>query len=85
MPGRPLFKILCESFTRSSNYTVRGKCKGYYQKTSKKYRCKFHSGMSTGPRTLKGRLKALKNLKSFKNKKDEEIIEWLKTKRYVKD
>ena len=41
--------------------------------------------MSTGPRTLKGRLKALKNLKSFKNKKDEEIIEWLKTKRYVKD
>jgi len=41
--------------------------------------------MSTGPRTLKGRLISIKNLKSFKNKKDEEIIEWLSQKRYVKD
>jgi len=85
MPGRPLHKIQCDSYTRGSNFTKRCLCKGYYQKTSKKYRCKFHAGMSTGPRTLKGRLISIKNLKSFKNKKDEEIIEWLSQKRYVKD
>jgi len=85
MPGKPLHKIQCESFTRGSNYTKQCRCKGYYQKTSKKYRCKFHAGMSTGPRTLEGRLKSIKNLKNFKNKSDEEIIEWLSQKRYVKD
>ena len=85
MPGRPLHKILCESYTRASNYTVRCKCKGYFQKTSKKYRCKYHSGMSTGPKTLQGRLKSIKNLKNFKNKKDEDIIKWLSQKSYVKD
>jgi len=85
MPGRPLHKIQCESFTRGSNYTKQCRCKGYYQKTSKKFRCKYHSGMSTGPRTLEGRLKSIKNLKNFKNKSDEEIIEWLSQKRYVKD
>jgi len=41
--------------------------------------------MSTGPRTLEGRLKSIKNLKNFKNKSDKEIIEWLSQKRYVKD
>jgi len=85
MPGRPLHKIRCESFTRGSKYKVQCLCKGYYQKTSKKYRCKFHAGMSTGPRTLEGRLKSIKNLKNFKNKSDKEIIEWLSQKRYVKD
>ena len=85
MPGRPLHKIQCESFTRGSNYTKQCRCKGYYQKTSKRWRCKFHAGMSTGPRTIEGRLKSIKNLKNFKNKSDEEIIEWLSQKRYVKD
>ena len=41
--------------------------------------------MSTGPRTLTGRLNAIKNLKNFKNKSDEEILEWIKQKKYVKD
>ena len=85
MPGRPLHKIQCESFTRGSNYTKQCRCKGYYQKTSKKYRCKFHAGMSTGPRTLEGRLKSIKNLKNFKNKTDQELIEWIKSKKYAKD
>ena len=85
MPGRPLHKIQCESFTRGSNYTKQCRCKGYYQKTSKRWRCKFHAGMSTGPRTIEGRLKSIKNLKNFKNKSDKEIIEWLSQKRYVKD
>ena len=59
-------------------------CKGYYQKTSGKYRCKFHAGASTGPRSIAGRIKALKNLKPFKNKTDQEL-KWIYTKRYAKD
>ena len=85
MVGRPLNKIQCESYTRSSKFTRQCKCKGYYQKTSGKYRCKFHGGASTGPRSIEGRLKAIKNLKNFKNKTDTEIIEWIKSKRYAKD
>lgn len=59
----------CESNTRSSNYSKRCLAKGYYCKTSKKFRCKNHAGMSTGPRTLEGKLKSLQNLKQFKNVK----------------
>ena len=85
MAGKPLHKIQCESFTRGSNFTKQCRCKGYFQKTSGKYRCKFHGGASTGPRSIDGRLKAIKNLKNFKNKTDQELIEWIKLKRYVKD
>ena len=85
MAGRPLRKIQCESFTRGSNYTKQCLCKGYYQKNSKKYRCKFHGGASTGPRSIKGRLTALRNLNCFKNYTDEQLIKWIKLKRYAKD
>ena len=85
MVGRPLNKIQCESYTRSSNFTRQCKCKGYLQKTSRKYRCKFHGGASTGPRSIEGRLKAIKNLKNFRNKSETELIEWIKSKQYAKD
>ena len=85
MVGRPLKKVFCESYTRSSNYKNQCRCKGYFQKSSGKYRCKFHGGASTGPRSLAGRLKAIKNLKNFKNKTDKELIEWIKSKKYAKD
>jgi len=83
--GRPLHKIQCESYTRSSNFTKQCRCKGYYQKTSGKYRCKFHGGASTGPRSLAGKLKALQNLPQFKHKTEFELIEWIKQKKYAKD
>ena len=85
MAGKPLHKIQCESFTRGSNFTKQCRCKGYFQKTSGKYRCKYHGGASTGPRSIDGKIKALKNLKHFKNKTEEELIEWIKQKRYAKD
>ena len=85
MAGKPLHKIQCESFTRGSKFTKQCRCKGYFQKTSGKYRCKFHGGASTGPRSIQGKLKALKNLKNFKNKTEEELIKWIKQKRYAKD
>ena len=57
----------CESFTRSSQYKVRCKRKGFFCKTSKKYRCPNHAGLSTGPKTKEGKLKALQNLKQYRN------------------
>ena len=41
--------------------------------------------MSTGPKSLAGKLKALQNLPHFKNKTEFEIIEWIKQKKYAKD
>ena len=57
----------CESFTRSSQYTVRCKRKGFFCKTSKKYRCPNHAGLSTGPKTKRGKLRSLQNLKQYRN------------------
>ena len=85
MAGKPLHKIQCESFTRGSKFTKQCLCKGYFQKTSGKYRCKYHGGASTGPRSIDGKIKALRNLKHFKNKTEQELIEWIKQKRYAKD
>tara|TARA_R100001463_G_C3471657_1_gene215960 strand:+ start:414 stop:671 length:258 start_codon:yes stop_codon:yes gene_type:complete len=85
MAGKPLHKIQCESFTRGSKFTKQCLCKGYFQKTSGKYRCKYHGGSSTGPRSIDGKIKALRNLKHFKNKTEQELIEWIKQKRYAKD
>ena len=59
----------CESFTRSSQYTVRCKRKGFFCKTSGKYRCPNHAGLSSGPKTKRGKLKSLQNLKQFRNDK----------------
>ncbi len=85
MPGKPLHKIQCESYTRGSHFKIQCKCKGYYQKTSKKYRCKFHGGASTGPRSIEGRIKALQNLWQYKNTSYQELYKWIKLKKYVKD
>ena len=85
MPGKPLHKIQCESFTRGSKFTKQCLCKGYFQKNSGKYRCKFHGGASTGPRSIEGRIKALRNLRQYKNKDYKELYEWIKLKKYVKD
>ena len=72
MPGRPSRKVFCQSMTRRSNYTVQCRAKGYLMKSGF-YRCKNHGGFSTGPTSEEGKLKALRNLVSMKNKTDDEI------------
>ena len=72
MPGRPSKKVFCQSMTRRSNYTVQCKAKGYLMKSGY-YRCKNHGGVSTGPTSDAGKLKAMRNLVSMKNKTDDEI------------
>ena len=70
-------KIFCESKTRASNYTVQCRAKGNLMKSGY-YRCKNHAGLSTGPKSIDGKLKALKNLISMKYKTDDEIREILR-------
>ena len=65
----------CQSFTRGSNYTVQCKCKGYWCKTSKKYRCKFHAGLSEGPTTKSGLQRSLQNLKNVKQDTINKVID----------
>lgn len=65
----------CQSFTRGSKFTVQCKCKGYFCKTSKKYRCKFHAGLSAGPTTKSGLLRSLQNLKNVKQDTINKIID----------
>jgi hypothetical protein len=50
------------------------------------YRCKYHAGMSTGPTTLAGQLKSLKNLPQYKNKTDEYILDAIrKNRKYYRE
>ena len=65
MAGHPLKKIQCESIARSTG--VRCRAKGYLKKSGY-YRCRNHAGLSFGPTTPEGKLKALMNLKQNRNK-----------------
>jgi hypothetical protein len=58
MPGRK--KIHCGAKTRKGTAC---KCKALTNG-----RCKLHGGLSTGPRTIEGKQRALSNLKQFSNK-----------------
>ena len=44
-------------------------------------RCYLHGGKSTGQRTIEGKVKAIKNLRQFKDKSDDEVREYC-TRRY---
>jgi hypothetical protein len=77
MPGRPLKKVQCDSIARSTG--VRCRAKGYLKKSGF-HRCKNHGGLANGATTLEGKIKAYKNLVSFKNKTDEEIRQWILNK-----
>jgi len=59
--GRPSKKIECGAYARSTRLPCRAKA-------LKNGRCKLHGGLSTGPKTQKGKLKSLMNLKHVKEK-----------------
>ena len=48
-------------------------------KNNGRYICKLHGGMSYGQRTVEGRIKALMNLRQYKNKSYEEIKRSIET------
>ena len=61
MVGRPLHKKECGAYARTTQLPCKAKALA-------NGKCKLHGGLSTGPKTPEGKLKALMNLKYVKDK-----------------
>ena len=61
MVGRPLHKKECGAYARTTQLPCKAKALA-------NGKCKLHGGLSTGPKTAEGKLKALMNLKYVKDK-----------------
>ena len=61
MVGRPLHKKECGAYARTTQLPCKAKALA-------NGKCKLHGGLSTGPKTPEGKLKALMNLKHVKDK-----------------
>ena len=77
MTGRPKNKIPCETINKQNKLPC--KAKGILMKNGKA-RCKVHGGYSNGQTTLKGKIKAYRNLTQFKNSNDEEIRTYIQSR-----
>ena len=68
MTGRPRAKIECRAFARSTGLPCRAKA-------LPNGKCRLHGGLSTGAKTLEGKLIAWGNLRNVSNKlNDPEYI-----------
>lgn len=64
MTGRPLHKIECRAYARSTGLPCRAKALS-------NGKCRMHGGLSTGAKTLEGKLRAWGNLRNVANKLTE--------------
>ena len=76
MAARHKYRLKCQTINKQNKLPC--KASGIYCKTTKTVRCRIHGGASFGQRTLAGKIKALKNLKQFKNRNDEEIRTYIR-------
>jgi hypothetical protein len=76
MVGRPSKKIQCEARRKYDGQQCQAK--GLLTKKGS-YICRLHGGLSTGPKTIEGKIKSLIKLKQFQGKTYEEI------KQYIED
>jgi len=72
MVGRPLRKVTCDAARKYDGNPCQAKALA-------NGRCKYHGGMSTGAKTLDGKIKAYSKLKQFRSWSEEEI------KRYIEE
>ena len=77
MTGRPKYRLKCQTINKQNKLPC--KAKGILMKNGKA-RCKVHGGYSKGQTTLKGKIKAYRNLTQFKNSNDEEIRTYIRDK-----
>ena len=76
MAARHKYRLKCQTINKQNKLPC--KASGIYCKTTKTVRCRIHGGASFGQRTLAGKIKALKNLKKFKYRNDEEIRTYIR-------
>ena len=70
MAARHKYRLQCQTINKQNKLP----CKASGIRTNKgTIRCRIHGGWSNGQTTLKGKIKAYKNLPQFKNFNDEEI------------
>ena len=78
MAARHKYRLKCQTINKQNKLPC--KASGIYCKTTKTVRCRIHGGASFGQRTLAGKIKALKNLKQFKNYSEDQLRQWIKNK-----
>ena len=75
MAARHKYRLKCQTINKQNKLPC--KASGIQMKNGN-IRCRIHGGASFGQRTLAGKIKALKNLKQFKNRNDEEIRTYIR-------
>ena len=78
MAARHKYRLKCQTINKQNKLPC--KAKGLQMKNGN-IRCRMHGGYSNGQTTLKGKIKAYKNLPQFKNLDDEEIRTYITNRR----
>ena len=63
MAARHKYRLACQTINKQNKLPC--KASGIYCKSTKTVRCRIHGGVSTGPKSISGKLISLKNLKNI--------------------
>ena len=66
MAARHKYRLACQTINKQNKLPC--KAKGYLTKKGT-IRCRLHGGYSTGPKSVEGKIKALKNFKNWNDNK----------------
>ena len=71
MAARHKYRLKCQTINKQNKLPC--KAKGYLMKNDK-VRCRLHGGFSSGPKTIQGKIKALRNLKNWNEQRINNYI-----------
>ena len=71
MAARHKYRLKCQTINKQNKLPC--KAKGYLTKKGT-IRCRIHGAFSTGPKTVEGKIKALKNLKNWNEQRINNYI-----------
>ena len=78
MAARHKYRLACQTINKQNKLPC--KAKGYLTKKGT-IRCRIHGAFSTGPKTVEGKIKALKNLKNWNEQRINNYIRSLQRHR----
>ena len=71
MAARHKYRLKCQTINKQNKLPC--KAKGYLTKKGT-IRCRLHGGYSTGPKSVEGKIKALRNLKNWNEQRINNYI-----------
>ena len=71
MAARHKYRLKCQTINKQNKIPC--KAKGYLTKKGT-IRCRLHGGYSTGPKSVEGKIKALRNLKNWNEQRINNYI-----------